>query len=254
MDHTVHVLSVLVTQLNNFCRSFDPPLANVLGIELLNEPQQDSSLERWYLDAIRAIRSLDPTIPIYIGDSWMTDQYAGFIEFHASTIPFTVLDHHLYRCFTQGDASTPAKQHILNLQDRNAGTPQMFARVSQKLQGAGSALVVGEWSGALNPGSLHGSGNEMDARRDYISAQLALYEEHCAGYFFWTYKKEHSGDKGWSLKDAVAGGVFPSRVGFGNRDAVLRGDPQRETRRNHACDQALGEYCIYTIYLGLNIR
>lgn len=172
----------------------------------------------------------------------MTDQYAGFIDSHASTIPFTVLDHHLYRCFTQEDASTPATQHTYNLRDPNASTPQTFARVSQKLQGAGGALVVGEWSGALNPGSLHGITNETDVRQEYVSAQLALYEEHCAGYFFWTYKKEHSGDKGWSFKDAVAAGVFPSHVGLGNRDAVLRDDPQREPRRKHACEQALGVY------------
>ncbi|KIP05944.1 glycoside hydrolase family 5 protein [Phlebiopsis gigantea 11061_1 CR5-6] len=242
MTHTLHVLSVLVTQLDRFCRSSDPPLANVLGIELLNEPQQDPSLEKWYLDAIRTVRSQDPSIPVYIGDSWSTDQYAGFIESHASAIPFTVLDHHLYRCFTQGDASTPATRHAHNLRDASSGTPQMFARVSQKVQGAGGALVVGEWSGALNPGSLHGIADDTGVRREYIAAQLALYEQHCAGSFFWTYKKEHPGDKGWSLRDAVAAGVFPSRVGLGNRDAVLREDPQRPTRRSHACDAALGAY------------
>lgn len=240
MAHTVHVLAVLVSQVNQFCKSFDPPLANVVGIELLNEPQHDPSLEKWYLDAISAIRSVDPSIPVYIGDSWMTDQYASFIESHAASLPFTVLDHHLYRCFTQGDSSTSASQHAHNLRDPNAGTPQMFARVSQKLQAAGGALVVGEWSGALNPGSLHDVGNDIEVRREYISAQLALYEQYCSGYFFWTYKKEHPGDKGWSFRDAVGSGVFPSRVGLDNRDAVFRGDPQREMRRNRARDQALG--------------
>jgi glucan 1,3-beta-glucosidase len=242
MAHTIHVLNVLTTQLNKFCRSFDPPIANIVGIELLNEPQQDHSLEKWYLDAISAMRSVDHSIPVYIGDSWMTDQAASFIESHAPALPFIVLDHHLYRCFTQGDTSTKASQHAHNLRDPNAGTPQMFARVSQKLQGAGGALVVGEWSGALNPGSLQGIGNEAEARREYISAQLALYEQYCAGYFFWTYRKQHPGDQGWSLRDAVSSGVFPSRVGLDKRDIVLRDDPQREMRRNLARDQALGVY------------
>lgn len=242
MQHTTHVLTVLTGQLNSFCRSFDPPLSNILGIELLNEPQHDPSLERWYLEAIRSVRSVDASIPIYIGDSWMTDQYATFIESHANTMPFTVLDHHLYRCFTQGDISTPASQHAHNLRDPNAGTPQMFARVSQKLQGAGGALVVGEWSGALNPGSLHGVGDDIGVRREYIAAQLALYEQYCAGYFFWTYKKEHPGDKGWSLRDAVAAGVFPSRVGRDKRNVLLRDDPQRDARRDGTRDQALGAY------------
>ncbi len=238
MTHTIHVLSVLLTQLNAFGASHNPPLPNVVGIELLNEPQHNGSLERWYLDAIRSLRQIDPSIPLYIGDSWRTDQYASFIETHQSAIPFTVLDHHLYRCFTQGDASTSVSQHIQNLTNPNDGTPQMLARVSQKIQAAGGGLVVGEWSGALNPGSLHGVGNEVEMRKAYISAQLALYEEHCAGYYFWTYKKEHAGDKGWSFKDAVGAGVFPSRVGLGRN--LVRDDPQRQMRRDQLCDHALG--------------
>ncbi|EKM57736.1 glycoside hydrolase family 5 protein [Phanerochaete carnosa HHB-10118-sp] len=239
-QHTIYVLTVLAGHLSSLCRSSDPALPNILGIELLNEPQHDPSLDRWYLDAIRAVRSVDPSIPVYIGDSWMTDQYANFIESHANTIPFTVLDHHLYRCFTQDDTSTSASQHAHNLRDPNAGTPQIFARVSQKLQGAGGALVVGEWSGALNPGSLRGIGDDTGVRREYLAAQLALYEQYCAGYFFWTYKKEQPGDKGWSLRDAVAAGVFPSRVGLSKRDVVLRDDPQQGARRDYTRDQALG--------------
>lgn len=245
MRLTIDVLAVLTGQLSNLAKSAGSPVPNILGIELLNEPQQDPSLERWYLDAIRAVRSVDTSIPIYIGDSWMTDQYASFIESHADALPFTVLDHHLYRCFTQSDASTPASQHAHNLRDPNARTPQMFARVSQKLQGAGGALVVGEWSGALNPGSLQGVGDDTAVRREFIAAQLALYEQYCAGYFFWTYKKEQPGDKGWSLRDAVAAGVFPSHVGLSKRGAALRDDPQQHTRRDHARDQALAQHTGY---------
>jgi len=245
MAHTIHVLSVLVTQLNTFASSADPPLHNIIGVELLNEPMQNSSLEGWYLDAISALRRIDSSIPVYIGDTWMTDQYAGFIEKHASSIPFTVLDHHLYRCYTQQDIATSAEQHVKNLRDPNAATPQMLSRVSQKLQASGGALVVGEWSGALNPGSLRGVGNEHEARHQFIAAQLELYEQYCAGYFFWTYKKQHAGDKGWSLRDAVEAGVFPTRVGSNAREAVTRDDPQRSIRRDQARDKAIGEHTTY---------
>ncbi|KAI0338056.1 glycoside hydrolase [Trametopsis cervina] len=242
MEHTIRALTVLITHLTVFCNSFHPPLPNLLGIELLNEPQQDPSLEAWYKDAIRAVRTIDSSIPIYIGDSWMTDHYAGYIESHSSTSPFTVLDHHLYRCFTHEDTTTSARQHATSLTDPNAGTPQMLARVSQKLEGAGGALIIGEWSGALNPGSLRDVGNEDAARREYVHAQLALYERHCAGYFFWTYKKEHSGDKGWGFRDAVQSNIFPYRVGLSGRDKDLREDHDRDTRRGQARDNALGEH------------
>ena len=244
MTHTIRVLTALITHLTAFCQSFDPPLPNLLGIELLNEPQQDPSLEQWYREAIHSIRQIDASVPIYIGDSWMTDHYAGYISSNASTAPFTVLDHHVYRCFTHEDISTSANQHTRNLTDPKAGTPQMLSRVAQTLEAAGGALIIGEWSGALNPGSLRGVGNEDSARREYVHAQLALFERHCAGYFFWTYKKEQPGDKGWSLRDAARAHIFPYRVGLSGRDRVLREDEEWHVRRAQARDKAFGTSCI----------
>jgi glucan 1,3-beta-glucosidase len=252
MSHTIRVLVTLITHLTAFCRSYDPPLSNVLGIELLNEPKQDHLLEKWYKDAIYSLRRIDPSIPIYIGDSWMTDHYAGFIESNSAVAPFSVLDHHLYRCFTHEDITTSAGQHSRNLTDLNAGTPQLLSRVAQKLDGAGSALIIGEWSGALNPGSLRDVGNEDSARREWVHAQLSLYERYCAGYFFWTYKKENSGDKGWSLRDAAKAHIFPYRVGLIGRDKVLREDSEWHVRRAQARDNALGRF-IVDITFGLRV-
>ncbi|KAF7791719.1 hypothetical protein EIP86_002743 [Pleurotus ostreatoroseus] len=242
MSHTIQVLTTLLVHLNSFCATHDPPLVNIVGIELLNEPMQNPSLEKWYLEAIRRLRQVSP-MPVYISDSWATDQYAGYIHAHSTEIPFTVLDHHLYRCFTQEDIHTPVNQHAYQLTDPNAGTPQMFARVAQKLQEAGSDLIIGEWSGALNPGSLAGVGDETSARRQYVGAQLALFDKFCAGYFFWTYKKEHPGDKGWSLRDAVESGVFPTRVGM--EANVVGDDAGREERKDRARDAALQAHSGY---------
>lgn len=215
MSHTIHVLSALLWHLTAFARSHNPPLPNLVGIELLNEPHHHETLQTWYLDAFRALRAVDPTIPLYIGDVWMTDQYADFLS--GAAREFAVIDHHLYRCFTQQDISTSVIEHTRVLSDPNEWTPQMFARVAQKLEGSGCAIIVGEWSGGLNPGSLQGIGNEDQARRQYIEAQLRLFDRWCAGWFFWTYKKEQKGDKGWSFRDAVEAGVFPGRVGLSPR-------------------------------------
>lgn len=240
MPHTIHVLSVLLSQLTAFTRSHDPPLPNLVGIELLNEPQpgpHNASLERWYLDTFHALRAIDPTIPLYIGDVWQTDQYVGFIRF--SGVPFVVLDHHLYRCFTPQDISTPVSQHTKALRDPNEWAPKMFARASQQLEGAGGGMIVGEWSCGLNPGSLQGVGDEDAARREFVDAQLQLYERHSAGWFFWTYKKQNS-DKGWSLRDAVSSNVFPSSVGLRANKPIVD-DPERTARRDQARDEASGE-------------
>lgn len=237
MSHTIHVLSALLWHLTAFARSHNPPLPNLVGIELLNEPHHHETLQTWYLDAFRALRAVDPTIPLYIGDVWMTDQYADFLS--GAAREFAVIDHHLYRCFTQQDISTSVIEHTRVLSDPNEWTPQMFARVAQKLEGSGCAIIVGEWSGGLNPGSLQGIGNEDQARRQYIEAQLRLFDRWCAGWFFWTYKKEQKGDKGWSFRDAVEAGVFPGRVGLSPR-RPFTDDPERTIRRDQARNAALG--------------
>ncbi|KAK7685459.1 hypothetical protein QCA50_011322 [Cerrena zonata] len=250
MKHTTQVLITLLEQLTQFAQSHNPPLSNLVGIELINEPQPDNNhpmLERWYVETSSALRRINPHIPIYIGDSWMTDQYAAFIERQSGDLPFFVLDHHLYRCFTESDANTSVEQHIAHLSDPNSNTAQILRRVSQKLsaQSVGGALVIGEWSGALNPGSLQGIGNDIEARRNFVGVQLTLYEEHCAGWYFWTYKKEHPGDKGWSLTDAVSAGVFPSVVGLRCNPEHLRYDQDRPSRKQVAKDSAFGQHMAY---------
>ncbi|KAF5361892.1 hypothetical protein D9756_002033 [Leucocoprinus leucothites] len=208
-----------------------PPLTqptppNLIGIELLNEPHppSDPSLQSWYTTTIKKLRSVDATIPVYIGECWRVDSYADWLVKSggagASGTGLTVLDHHLYRCFTSSDISTSAQVHAraLDPDSEGQGTPQHFSSVSEKLgqvPGGGSGLVIGEWSGALNPGSLQSStSGGWEETKQYIDAQLRLYDKTCAGYFFWTFKKQHPGDKGWSLRDAVGAGTFPDRIGL----------------------------------------
>lgn len=170
----------------------------------------------------------------------MSDDYAHFVKSLAECTAPICLDHHLYRCFTQADISTPATQHSVSLMDPNAATPQTFARVAGMLEDAGGALVVGEWSGALNPGSLQGPIDEREERVRYIAAQLALFEQYCAGWFFWTYRKQYRGDQGWSFRDAVEAGVFPDRVGVYPNKNVPVDDPGREGRKATALGRAIG--------------
>jgi hypothetical protein len=194
-------------------------------------------LKDWYSTAMKRLAAIDPSLPIYLGDCWKMEHYADYIKSTPHSSPL-ILDHHLYRCFTLSDIRTSAPEHSRSLMDENAHTPRMFSQVADKLNSAGGGLIVGEWSGALNPGSITGSSDEV---KNYISAQLTLYEKHCGGYFFWTYKKQGSRpDRGWCLRDAVDGGVFPSRVGL-LATTSANTDRERQTRaRNALKDRALG--------------
>jgi len=219
MRHTVHVLTVVLTHITKFINSFNPPLPNFVGIELLNEPapgHNSEALKRWYSDAIRSLRTINPRVPIVISDSWQTDNYAGYLSHNAESLPYPhlVLDHHLYRCFTQEDIDVLAYDHAGRLWDLNGNVRQTFARVTDKLESAGCDMIVGEWSGALNPKSLDSLPNHDHARSQFIQAQVDLYEQYCAGNFFWTYKKQWEGDRGWSFRDTVRGGIFPKSIGL----------------------------------------
>ena len=237
MSRTVYILASFIHHIVSFAH--EHKLRNLVGIELLNEPNPGSSndaLKKWYIHAIDAVRKANPEFPIYISDSWMTDQYADFIK--SSEYRFVVLDHHLYRCFTHDDINTTASEHTRRLRDPNDSTPSTFARVSEQLKKSGVALVVGEWSAALNPGSLRGARDERQEKRVYVEAQLQLFDKHCAGWFFWTYKKE-SKDTGWSFRDAVEAGVFPCdfrRI----KGVPAPKDPERDARKQAAKENALG--------------
>ncbi|KAG6908319.1 hypothetical protein DXG01_005295 [Tephrocybe rancida] len=242
-EHTTHVLCALLKLLKAHAASHTPPLMNLIGIELLNEPapSSDEVLQGWYTSTMKALLAIDPTIPLYLGECWRTDQYADFLTRNPSS-SLLVLDHHLYRCFTSSDTSTRVSEHTRALVDPGAHTPSMFARVSEKLGRAGGGIIVGEWSGGLNPSSLTGTSGEQG---EFVRAQLALYERCCAGWFFWTYKKQWGGDTGWSMRDSVGGGVFPNRVGLRRKRDIVVDEEQRRHKRDEEKGQALAAHTNY---------
>jgi aryl-phospho-beta-D-glucosidase BglC (GH1 family) len=234
--HTIRILQSLI----NHLRQLESTTNNIVGIELLNEPNppSDRVLQNWYTSAITALRSQDPSIPIYIGECWRTELYADYISHNHPSSSLTILDHHLYRCFTSSDIHTTASDHTHALRDDSASTPRMLATVSEKLGRAGSGVIVGEWSGALNPGSLQGPGAEYEDKKAFVNAQLTLFDKYCGGWFFWTYKKEKRGDTGWSWQDAVEAGIFPTLVGIKYRrmgtDDIMRRMNVRDEKKNDA--------------------
>lgn len=122
----------------------------------------------------------------------------------------------------------------------------MLASVAEKIGRAGGGIVIGEWSGALNPGSLTGKPNEQ---KDFINAQLQLFEKYCSGWFFWTYKKQYLGDTGWSFRDAVEAGMFPNFVGIKKRDIEVVDLNALLEAREEARWDAWGEFKHFSILI-----
>lgn len=244
-------LCSLLAHLSKFVNLREPRLTNLIGIELLNEPRPDSdqALVKWYTNTIQALRRIDETIPIYIGDCWRLDQYADYTSSISSSSGcrgLLVLDHHLYRCFTESDIRTSAMEHAENV---TTNMKAAFTRINEKVGRVHGGVIVGEWSAALNPGSIRNGERVEDQLKNYVNAQLEVYESNaCGGWFFWTYKKEWRGDKGWSLVDAVEAGVFPDCVGLQKKFSARQeiGDTERkENVKRDRINTALGNHTTY---------
>lgn len=196
LEHATRVLKLLATAVAE--------TPNVVGIELVNEPQNNDALWNWYTSTIDTLRSaIGYDLPLYIGDAWNTYQYADLIE---KRNDFVVLDHHLYRCFTHEDQQLTGEQHASML------PPKHLTDCYSKTRGN---LVVAEFSAALNPNSMRSpdAGEQDRQRRVFARAELDCFSKVCGGWWFWTYKKD-GWDAGWSLRDTVRAEIMPNWVGI----------------------------------------
>ncbi|KAJ7109259.1 glycoside hydrolase superfamily [Mycena epipterygia] len=201
VERTLAVLTFLMDQLCN--------VTNVVGIQILNEPQNDPRLPDFYTHAISAMRQVSSAaqeFPIYIHDAFNLEQFSNFT---ARRTDFVVQDHHSYFVFTPQDRSKSASQHT---KDIETSVSDSLAKASTNQR---DNLVVGEWSCALTPQSLSNEPDEMAARRDFCTAQLEVYSTTTAGWSFWAYKKEGcENDSGWCFT-AAAGTNLPSNFSKG---------------------------------------
>ncbi|KAI3479829.1 hypothetical protein L1887_58076 [Cichorium endivia] len=201
---TIEILKAMASEYARF--------ENVVGLELINEPKNSGSLSSFYDQAITQVRSVSPEVaalPLYIGDAWDTNYYTGFVGQRASASNFLVTDHHLYRCFTAQDLATRVEDFARKLNPGTSPLPtnsdgagETAVWLKDMSNRCGGSLVVGEWSAALNPASLQYLSTEEQqraAKAEYAFNEWKSFDKFCAGYFFWTLKKEGAPDTGLGL-------------------------------------------------------
>ncbi|MBC8140004.1 MAG: glycoside hydrolase family 5 protein [Armatimonadetes bacterium] len=179
---------------------------NLLGVELLNEPLWDvpmDVLKKFYRDAYPLVRKQIPADKfVVMHDGFRSgDWKTGFGE---PDMKNTILDTHLYQCFTEAD-----KKHDMHAHIEIAGLERK--RLLDEMQKA-MPVIVGEWSCGLPGESLRGldAFEKRVAERAFGDAQLMSYETS-RGWFFWNYKTESEG--GWNFRDCVKRGSLPSQFG-----------------------------------------
>lgn len=206
-------------------------MPNVVGLELINEPDNHMQLQGWYEQTIAECRQVaGADFAIYISDAWDPQHYCQWV---GGRDDWVVMDHHLYRCHAEHDQTKSADQHIQELKTSFGNT---FQEQCKKAKGN---VVVGEFSAALNPRSMPSGipdGERDRYQREFVRAELEMFEKYAAGWWFWTYKKGEGWDAGWSAKNATQAEILPAWVG----SRKFKGSPPGHVK-DTALQQAYGK-------------
>ena len=80
-----------------------------------------------------------------VGDAW---DFSAGVRCYYPDGDFTILDTHVYRCFTDGDKKLTPHQHAEGIKNQLA---HQLEGEGGKGDGCAGRIIVGEWSGAMNP-------------------------------------------------------------------------------------------------------
>ena len=163
---------------------------SLYGIELLNEPVPKAwfggwRLRRWSKRQLHRFGRDFPELSLVYSDVYNPKRWRGLNA---------TLDIHHYQCFSKHDKRLDLAGHLAKLNR----TSQLIKSIQ-----ATQPVIIGEWSGGLDGGSL---GVDMDqARRTFLKAQLKAYQA-AEAWFFWSYKTESP--DAWNFRYLVEAGVL----------------------------------------------
>lgn len=181
---------------------------NVSGIQIVNESVFDEQAKgqmKYYTKAINAIRDVNGEVPIIISDGWWPDQWVKFLEEKTNKkigASGVVIDHHVYRCFSENDRSkTP--DAIIN---------ELNGSVLSGLS-AEADFIIGEYSCVLDTNTWKKCNvKREDKVQEFGQRQSQIFKERAkTGYYFWTFKFEHGDGGEWGFKPMIERSCIPSR-------------------------------------------
>ncbi len=199
--HVIKTLGVLL-ELTRRYKKRD----SFLGMELMNEPASNRStrrvLRRYYKAAYRMIRAECGNSPwVVINDGYDAKHWRRKLRGRRYTNVY--IDTHQYQLFSDKDKQLNIDGHIAKTTKE---IPKELATLRKH-----HPVIVGEWSLALDPGSLQ----DLDAagldaaKRAYAAAQLLAYQK-TAAWFYWSYKTGKQND--WNFRYCVEQGWLPSEI------------------------------------------
>lgn len=230
-ETTIRVLSTLARAVHH--------VPNVIGLSLMNEPDNSDRLQGWYEAAIQRIREALPPasdFPLYIDDARDPNWYSQWV---GKRDDFVVMDRHIYRCFTPQDTQKSGDQHAEGIRHGTKGELERFAKQAK------GQVIIGEYSAGLAPSSTGAdrgadAGEQDRQRRVFVQAEREVFIATVGGQFFWTYKKETGWDAGWDVRNAMRAAIVPEWLGGHRRPNEFR--ELVDDIREHALGLALSEY------------
>lgn len=158
-------------------------VTNLVGIELLNEPWNESGLGWWFKTTAKAIHDIGghvKSLPIYFSDP-VVPHNAVESENKPS---LTAYDKHRYYTFVNRNAP------ISEILEKVRGSDH--DRLMDLRNSINGRLVIGEWSCALDLGSLSGNTKQhVQQRREFCQSQVDSYRNVSSAMYFWSYKYEN---------------------------------------------------------------
>jgi len=197
----------------------------------LNEPASFDlpldQIKNFYRSGFNQVRAVSDT-PVVLQDAFAApSSYNGFLTPSDNNAQNVIIDHHEYQVFTDNQVAFPNSEHV-----------QQVCAGSGAYTGADKWTIVGEWTGAETDCAKYLNGYGIGARydgsypgsfyvgscatksniaawddtqrndvRQYIEAQLTVFEERTNGWIFWNFKTEGAGE--WDAFALIDAGIFP---------------------------------------------
>lgn len=160
----------------------------LLGLEVINEPFAPSpvrKLIRYYDRAVSIVRRYARSgTKIIVSDAYRPLQLAKALS-KRDYGQDIVLDIHLYQVFGDDEKDMTLEQHVARAGDWKTLLDTLHQYVP--------AILVGEWSAALQPEAYKDGGTS----KAYYNAQLRTFDMSAWGHSYWSYKTPKKGDWDW---------------------------------------------------------
>lgn len=179
------------------------PNKNVIGLQVVNESVFDNNAhgqKNYYKRAIQTIASNQPGLPVIISDGWWPQQWSDWLKQEKLDL-VTVVDTHVYRCFSDEDKKKSADQ-IINDLEGSTSFPKNDAD-----------FVVGEFSGVLDEETWKKSpGDRNEYAKQFLNKELEVFSKSSSwGWFFWTLQFKYGDGGEWGLKPMYERGGIKKR-------------------------------------------